>query len=153
MKISLSRLWPIGLYFALNLSNLWNVLRSCKQEKGKNDYGSKRKLVHFPLCSLTWINQNDTTIWAGFVVTYTTKHKEQWNTNNFDLKPDEDNFLSKVLVFHHIGEYISPDLFYFVNLTSSCSLSPWFCGVFSIACVTGSLCMKVQFAEQYIRLH
>ena len=28
------------------------------------------------------------------------------------------------LVFHHIGEYISRDLFYFVNLTSSCSLIP-----------------------------
>ena len=44
--------------------------------------------------------------------------------------PDEDNFLSKALVFHcfivfrHIGEYISLDLFYFVNLTSSCSLIP-----------------------------
>ena len=30
------------------------------------------------------------------------------------------------LVFRLIGEYISLDLFYFVNLTSSCSLIPWF---------------------------
>ena len=29
-----------------------------------------------------------------------------------------------VLVFHHIGEYTSLDLFCFVNLTSSCSLTP-----------------------------
>ena len=28
------------------------------------------------------------------------------------------------LVFRRIGEYISLDLFYFVNLTSSCSLIP-----------------------------
>ena len=46
------------------------------------------------------------------------------------LRPEEDNFLSKVLVcycflvFRRIGEYVSLDLFYFVNLTSSCSLIP-----------------------------
>ena len=46
------------------------------------------------------------------------------------LTPDADNFLSKAFVFHcvfafcRIGEYISPDLFYFVDLTSSCSLIP-----------------------------
>ena len=28
------------------------------------------------------------------------------------LAPDEDNFLSKALVFRRIGEYISLDLFY-----------------------------------------
>ena len=32
---------------------------------------------------------------------------------------------SLFLVFCCIGEYISLDLFYFVNLTSSCSLIPW----------------------------
>ena len=37
------------------------------------------------------------------------------------LTPDKD-FQSKALVFCCIGEYISLDLFYFVNLTSSCSL-------------------------------
>ena len=51
--------------------------------------------------------------------------KKQGNTT-----PEEDNFLSKTLVFHcflvfcRIGEYISLDLFYFVNLTGSCSLIP-----------------------------
>ena len=51
-------------------------------------------------------------------------------TVDYLLAPDKDNFLSKALVFHrflvfhHIGENISLDLFYFVNLTSSCSLIP-----------------------------
>ena len=43
-----------------------------------------------------------------------------------------DNFLSKVpvfLVFHHVGKYSSLDLFYFVNLTSSCSLIPKICKI------------------------
>ena len=44
------------------------------------------------------------------------------------LAPEEDNFLSKVLVFpcflvfRRIGEYISLDLFSFVSLISNCSL-------------------------------
>ena len=44
------------------------------------------------------------------------------------LAPEENIFLLKVpvyccfLAFRRIGEYISLDLFYFVNLTSSCSL-------------------------------
>ena len=49
----------------------------------------------------------------------------------YRLSPEEDNFLLKALVFHcffvfcRIGEYnISLDLFYFVNLTSSCSFIP-----------------------------
>ena len=40
------------------------------------------------------------------------------------LTPDKD-FQSKALVFCRIVEYISLDLFHFVNLTSSCSLIPW----------------------------
>ena len=44
------------------------------------------------------------------------------------LTPEEDNFLSKALVFHcfvvfrRMGEHISLDLFYFVNLSCYCSL-------------------------------
>ena len=46
------------------------------------------------------------------------------------LIPEEDNFLSKALVyccflvFRRIGEYISLEMFYFVSLTSICSLIP-----------------------------
>ena len=53
------------------------------------------------------------------VLTYTTKYKEQLNTSAFDRKS------SSFLLFLRIGEYISLDVFYFVNLTSSCSLIPW----------------------------
>ena len=41
------------------------------------------------------------------------KHKETMKHKQF-------------LVFHGRGEYISLDLFYFDNLTSSCSLKPLF---------------------------
>ena len=47
------------------------------------------------------------------------------------LAPEEDISLSKAivyycfLVFRSIGEYIFLDLFYFVNLASSCLLIPW----------------------------
>ena len=37
------------------------------------------------------------------------------------------------LLFRRIGEYISLDLFYFVNLTSSCSLIPGVCGYKKLA--------------------
>ena len=53
-------------------------------------------------------------------------------TVDYLLAPDKDNFLSKALVFHcflvfrRIGEYISLDLFRFVNITSSCLLIPLF---------------------------
>ena len=47
------------------------------------------------------------------------------------LTPDEDSlskalvFNQLLLVFRRIGKYISLELFFFVTLTSSCSLIPW----------------------------
>ena len=49
---------------------------------------------------------------------------------SINLLAPEDDSLSKApvyycfLLFHRIGEFISLDVFYFVNLTSSCSLIP-----------------------------
>ena len=43
------------------------------------------------------------------------------------------------LVFRCIGEYVSPDLFYFVNLTNSCSLIPQ--------------CLRVERTEQSHHIH
>ena len=65
----------------------------------------------------------------GYVLTDATKHKETIvRTQALSTKSVFFLYLC-FLVFRCIGECVSQDLLYFVNLTSSCLLIPRFVGV------------------------
>ena len=121
LKTQLFNSFKLCLMQVPTLTDWWSFVRSriltdvcdftwkdkkCKEHKS----GSKQKLVHFPLCSLPWIN--DAMIWAGFVafgggfstacVTGTLSSKQ----NGKILTKVQFNFLSLQSMYNYLTECI-----------------------------------------------